>query len=247
MSKLRDAIAQLASDLADGVIEAIRNISLEDLLAEAAGPGAARGRPRKASPERRAAAPSATSVDAGGSEDAPPRGSKAKRNKRLARRSAGDIAQVVERIVALLGQAQHAKGLRSEEIQAKLGLVAKELPRPIAEALASRRISKQGQKRATRYFAGKPSAPAKSEKSAKPAGTASPASPASAPKAGKAKSSKPAAKPAAKPGKLAPAAPKTGSKPGPKPSPKTAKKAKSGGAKSPANGSPAAASSAVSS
>jgi hypothetical protein len=68
----------------------------------------------------------------------------------LPRRSANDIAQVVERIVALLRQS--SKGLRAEQIRQKLGLQAKELPRPLKEALDSGRLSKSGQKRATTYF-----------------------------------------------------------------------------------------------
>jgi hypothetical protein len=69
---------------------------------------------------------------------------------------------VVERVVALL--AQHPKGLRSEQIQAKLGFAAREMPRPLADALAAHRIIRRGVKRATTYFA----APAKVAK-ARPA------------------------------------------------------------------------------
>jgi hypothetical protein len=89
-----------------------------------------------------------------------------RRRGRLARRSAGDISQIVDSIVSLLER--RPDGLRAEQIRAELGLEAKELPRPIAEALAGKRINKQGQKRATTYFArgaspraaGKTSAPA---------------------------------------------------------------------------------------
>jgi hypothetical protein len=58
---------------------------------------------------------------------------------------------VIERIVALLKA--NPAGLRAEQIREQLGLQAKELPRPLKEALDSGRLSKSGQKRATTYFA----------------------------------------------------------------------------------------------
>ena len=80
---------------------------------------------------------------------------RARRGKggRLRRRSATDIAGVVPKVVALL----HAnpKGLRAEQIRAKLGLDSREMPRPLAEALRKKLVSKKGRKRATTYFAGK--------------------------------------------------------------------------------------------
>lgn len=59
---------------------------------------------------------------------------------------------MVESIVDVL--AKNASGLRSEQIREALGVEAKELPRPLAEALSSGRVTKTGQKRATTYFAG---------------------------------------------------------------------------------------------
>lgn len=44
--------------------------------------------------------------------------------------------------------------MRAEQIRESLGVEAKELPRPLAEAISSGRITKSGQKRATTYFAG---------------------------------------------------------------------------------------------
>jgi hypothetical protein len=58
---------------------------------------------------------------------------------------------MVDDIVTLLGK--HPEGLRSEQIRAELDCQAKELPRPLADALEAGRISKSGQKRATTYFA----------------------------------------------------------------------------------------------
>jgi hypothetical protein len=76
-----------------------------------------------------------------------------------------DIAGVIDRIVGLLRQS--AGGLRAEQIRQKLGLLAKELPRPLKDALASGQLGKSGQKRATTYVykgagaAARPPAPAK--------------------------------------------------------------------------------------
>jgi hypothetical protein len=68
----------------------------------------------------------------------------------LRRRSAKDIAGVIESIVGLLRQAP--RGLRAEQIRQKLGLQSKELPRPLKEAVEAGRLGRSGQKRATTYF-----------------------------------------------------------------------------------------------
>jgi hypothetical protein len=57
----------------------------------------------------------------------------------------------VDAIVGLL--ARHPAGLRAEQIRDALHLQSKELPRPLREALASGRITKTGEKRATTYRA----------------------------------------------------------------------------------------------
>ena len=135
MSTLHGTIQHLASQFAAGVLDAIRGASLEDILAETGG----RGGGRRAARTALLGAPSAGG--AGGR----------RKSGRLARRSSKDIDRVVQSIVGLL--AGKPKGLRAEQIRAALSLEAKELPRPIAEALKSRKISKLGQKRATTYFA----------------------------------------------------------------------------------------------
>jgi len=150
-ASLRDTIQELAASFAAGVLGAIRGSSLEEILAEASG-GVRRGpgRPPKNS-FGLAAVPGGRGARRSG------RGSKG----RLGRRSAGALERVVDRIVELLSKS--SKGLRAEQIRAKLGLSAKELPRPIAMALAAKRIRKVGQKRATTYFTGGggPAKPAK--------------------------------------------------------------------------------------
>jgi hypothetical protein len=140
MSNLRSTIENLASQFASSVLDALRGVSLDELAdiarsGSSAG-GARRGRPRAAS---EGAAPAAAGRRRGG-------------GGRLGRRSAGDITRMVESIVDLLGR--NADGLRAEQIREALNVEAKELPRPLAEAISSGRITKSGQKRATTYFAG---------------------------------------------------------------------------------------------
>ncbi|HXN33376.1 MAG TPA: hypothetical protein VN894_16010 [Polyangiaceae bacterium] len=122
-TSLRQRLHGLASAFASDVLDAIRGASVRDLLG--ASPAGARPAPARGEPVRR-------------------------RVGRLPRRSAGDIAQVVDHIVGLLRQSPN--GLRAEQIRAKLGLQAKELPRPLNDAIESGRLAKSGQKRATTYF-----------------------------------------------------------------------------------------------
>ena len=70
---------------------------------------------------------------------------------RRIRRTAADIASAVDAIETLL--LKNPSGLRAEQIRKELGLEAKELPRPLAEGVSQKRFSKEGQKRATTYFA----------------------------------------------------------------------------------------------
>jgi hypothetical protein len=139
MSKLRSTIESLSSQFAASIIEALRGASIEELFAVAhgGGGGARRGRGR---PAGAASAPMTT---------APRRRGK---GGRLARRTADDIGQMVDAIVDLLGKTPN--GLRAEQIRSALGVESKELPRPLAEAVSAGKITKQGQKRATTYFAG---------------------------------------------------------------------------------------------
>lgn len=136
---LRNKITELASTFASSVLNAIRSASLEEILSETNGGGS----PVRRGPGRPRSVPVV--------EVATPTRRGSRQRGRLERRSADDISQIVERIVALLDS--RPEGLRAEQIRDELGLDAKELPRPIAEALSSRRVSKAGQKRATTYFA----------------------------------------------------------------------------------------------
>jgi len=145
-TNLRAHLNELASSFANGVLAAIRTASIEDLLAES---GSARR------------LPGIRSVGAG-------RG--ARSSGRLPRRSAEDIGQVLERIAGLLRSSP--KGLRAEQIRQRLNLLSKELPRPLKEGLASGRLGKSGNKRATTYFlrgGGRAAAPAAKKAGRRPA------------------------------------------------------------------------------
>lgn len=141
-NSLRNTIADLAASFASSILDAIRQMSLDEILAETHGGGATRNAPRAAGKVAKAA-PVATA--------AAPAGKRKRKGGRLERRSAGDITALVGRIVSVLEA--KPSGLRAEQIRDALGLESKELPRPLAEALESRRIVKTGKKRATTYFA----------------------------------------------------------------------------------------------
>lgn len=125
---LRNTLTQLASSFAQDVLKTIRDASLDELVTETGRSGGASSAP------------------------AAPRAPGKRRRGGRVRRSAEDIAHVSSRIVALLKTSP--KGLRSEELRARLGLRKEDMPRPITESLASGVISKKGERRATRYFAG---------------------------------------------------------------------------------------------
>jgi hypothetical protein len=154
-SSLREHLSNLASSFADSVLQAIRAASIEDLLAESSGPATR--------PARRAA-PRAAAVRPSVSAPVPARPAARAARGRLARRNAGDIAQVVDRIVGVLRGAP--RGLRAEEIRKRLGMQSKELPRPLKDAVDAGRLGKSGQKRATTYFIKGAAAPAAGGRSA---------------------------------------------------------------------------------
>jgi hypothetical protein len=134
MPNLRAQLTQLAATFTDGVLDVIRDTSLDELLRESGSTGRS---VRTETPSRRAQKPVSPS----------PRAS----SGRLHRRSADEIAAELDRIVALL--AKNRDGLRAEQIRSELGLEAKELPRVLKEGLTSKKLRAKGQKRATTYFA----------------------------------------------------------------------------------------------
>ncbi len=138
MPDLRSSIHSLAQQFAAGVLKAIRSSSLEDILDETSGGRRGPGRPPgKRGPGR----------PPGKRGPGRPPGST---SKRLARRSAKDIAAVTSSIVALVSK--HPKGLRAEQIRAELGIAKKEWMRPLGMALDAKKLTKKGEKRSTTYF-----------------------------------------------------------------------------------------------
>ena len=138
MSTLHQTINSLASEFAHSLLRALRNASLDEIISETHAGHSATGGGR-----RRGRAPAASGGGGGGG---------ARRGGgRLRRRSQNDINAVVTKIVSLLKA--NKKGLRAEEIRSKLHLDRREIPRPLAEALRKKLVSKKGKKRATTYFA----------------------------------------------------------------------------------------------
>jgi hypothetical protein len=131
MPDLRTSIQSLAQSFATNVLQAIRSSSLEEILGQRSAAKRGPGRPASTRGPGR-----------------PP----ASRSKRLARRSAKDIEAVANSVVALVKK--HPKGLRGEQIRAELGIAKKEWMRPLGLALASKKLKKKGEKRATTYYAG---------------------------------------------------------------------------------------------
>jgi hypothetical protein len=136
---LRSQLADLAESFTNAVVDAIRGASLDELLAESG------AKPRRGAPAR-AEAPAPTGRSAGAAK-----ASRTSNSGRLRRRSAEDIAEILDSVVGLVKK--HGEGLRAEQIRAELGMQAKELPRVLKEGLSSRKLKSKGQKRATTYFA----------------------------------------------------------------------------------------------
>jgi hypothetical protein len=134
MSNLKNTLEALASDFARTVIAALRSASIDEIT----------GLSSQSSPRRVGRPTGGESLTVVSRKRGP--------GGRLGRRSVAQIGQMVDGIVNLL--AKSPSGLRAEQIREALGVQAKELPRPLADALSAGRISKRGQKRATTYFAG---------------------------------------------------------------------------------------------
>jgi hypothetical protein len=206
MDQLREKIASLSADFASGVMAAIRECSLEELIGDRFG-GA------------RAAAPVT---------DKPRRGrppGPAKKSGRLARRSAEDIDVMADKIVAYVKQA--GVPMRAEAVRAALAIDKKEWMKPLQLALDTKGLKKQGNKRATEYTVGAVKGGAATTKASKPA-KAKPAKKAKA-KPAKAKAASKKAAPAKKkaaPKKAKPAKAKAKSKSNGAAKPKAPKKSK---------------------
>jgi hypothetical protein len=131
-SSMKSSLQSLAASFADAVLDAIKGASLQELLAESGGARRGPGRPPR-------------------SNASPPSAPRAARGGRLKRRSAEDIAAALEQVVALVKK--HKAGYRAEQIRKTLKMQAKEMPRVLSEGLATHKLKKRGQKRATTYTA----------------------------------------------------------------------------------------------
>ncbi len=139
---LHTQLNQLASSFTQAVIQAIREVSLDELVAETGGlKGMPRGRATQASPTSRGGR-------APRRETGP---SRRPSRRRLKRRSRAEIQRVLGDIVSLVEN--RPRGMRAEQIRSELGMEAKEMPRILSEGLATRKLRKRGQKRATTYYA----------------------------------------------------------------------------------------------
>jgi hypothetical protein len=124
MSTLAAQIQALTDRFSLSILEAIRSSSLEALLAEQSGGRGRRGRP-------------------------PSRDVSVSRGKR-ARRGAEELQKTADRIVAY---AKAHPGELGEKIRGGLRLPKNHWLRPLGLALKSGKLSKKGEKRATRYWA----------------------------------------------------------------------------------------------
>jgi len=134
-NQLHSRISALAASFVDSVLAAVKSSSLQELVG-----GGGAGIRAESRATRGSAAPAR----------APAAIMPAAPGGRLPRRSAEDIAKVLEVVVSLLGSRKN--GLRAEQIRTELNLQAKELPRILKEGLTRKKIRAVGHKRATTYF-----------------------------------------------------------------------------------------------
>jgi len=130
---LHATLNALASQFAHDLLRALRAASLDDIIAETS------------TEHVKSARPQSTKVV----------GARAKNGKRI-RRSPVQLQVLADHIVALV--LKHPKGIRAEELKRAMGVApgnvgAKVFTKPLAVALASKRISKRGNRRATIYAA----------------------------------------------------------------------------------------------
>jgi hypothetical protein len=162
---LHSQLNRLAATFAESVFQAIRELSLEELVAETGGlrgmemvtktgrerEDTSRGeatsrRERSGRTGRRASRHERQAGPRGGR-----RGATRGATGRLKRRSPKDIEKALGEVVSLVENSPG--GMRAEQIRSELGMQPKEMPRILGEGLASRRLKKRGHKRATTYYA----------------------------------------------------------------------------------------------
>ena len=135
-NSLQFTISDLATQFAEQLLNQIRGLSLQEILALSNGSASAPAKRGPGRPPKKLAA----------------NGSKAAASKPRASSNggAGGVASV-EQVVAVLKK--YPGGLRSEHLRSELGLQRVETQRVVAAALSAKKISKKGERRATTYFA----------------------------------------------------------------------------------------------
>jgi hypothetical protein len=150
MPTLNSRIQDLARTFVAQIVDAIRGASLGEFLSSEGrkgGDGRATRANRSKAVASEGAARKATASDGVASAAKAMRAS-----GRLPRRSEEEVAAVLGQVVELLRK--NKDGMRAEEIRAKLGLQAKEMPRILKSGLSAPKVlTSKGQKRATTYFA----------------------------------------------------------------------------------------------
>lgn len=145
-TSLQSELSQISEEFAQKVFDIIRSafvVELGNVTLSLGSSPALRGRPPASKSVDPATTKGVKATKLGASKGASKRG-------RLERRSAETIATALEGIVALLVK---KPGIGSEEIQKTLGLARNEIARPISNGLADKVLVKEGEKRATKYFA----------------------------------------------------------------------------------------------
>jgi hypothetical protein len=130
MSNLQSRLQEIAQNFANSVLDALKGAPLQELLGDIRAVGDGR-----------------SALRANGSPT--PRSKRS--SGRLPRRSAEDIARLLEQVVSVVKK--HGDGLRAEQIRDELGLQPREMPRVLKEGLSTKKLKTKGQKRATTYFA----------------------------------------------------------------------------------------------
>jgi hypothetical protein len=131
MANLRSQLNTLAATFANQIMATLQGASLHELVASGGGGNVGNGRRARA-------------VTVGDREPPPlstPVARKGK-NGRLPRRSADEIAAVLNKVVLLVKT--HREGMRAEEIRSKLGLLPKEMPRVLKRGDRDEEADEQG-------------------------------------------------------------------------------------------------------
>jgi hypothetical protein len=130
MPTFSDTIQELAAKFAEGVVQALRSVSLEDLRSKTGGRSPAS--PVKRSPGR---------PRRGGASEVPPEGK---------RRSADDLAFARGMIVKYV---RSHPGAKAEAIRVALGIPKNKWAKPLADALAEKTLTKKGERGSATYWA----------------------------------------------------------------------------------------------